>query len=135
MWSCECFNFSATTANTGMLSRHEVLHGTVPLLKIVPFFQPGIMRVERASRSEGVPCFCLNDGYNHSSSCANVINGVTGGVCMAKDGVWTTRRSTPVLSLDGTGGSAGVATAATPSPVEDEGDPEEHRRCRSSYMP
>ena len=38
LWASECFNRSATAANDGWLSPHEIFYGNRPLLPLLPFF-------------------------------------------------------------------------------------------------
>ena len=45
LWVADCFNRSATKANTGSRSSYEVFFSRPPELQVVPFFQPGMMRV------------------------------------------------------------------------------------------
>ena len=82
LWAADCFNHSATKANTGWRSPHEVFFSRLPDLLVVPFFQEGMMRVERSTKPDvqSVPCFFLNNGYNHPSSAVKVIKASTGGI-------------------------------------------------------
>ena len=75
LWAADCFNRSTTKANTGWRSLHEVFFSRLPDLQVVLFFREGMMRVERSTKSDvqSVPCFLLNNGYNHPSSAVKVI--------------------------------------------------------------
>ena len=115
----DCFNGSATKTNIGWRSPHEVFFGRLPDLQVIPFFHPGMMRVDRSTKSDAraVKCFYLNNGHNHSLSTVKVIKSFTGGVCYSSDIVWMVPR-TPVLPLPppaGAGGSVGLADAAAPT--------------------
>ena len=61
--AADCFNRSATKANTGGRSPHEVFFSQLPELQVVPLFQTGMMRVECSTKSDvqSVPCFFLNN--------------------------------------------------------------------------
>ena len=76
-----CFNRFATS--TGWQSPYEVFYSRLPDLQVVPFFQEGMMRVDRRSSSDvqSVPCYFLNNRYNHPSSAVKVIKASTGGIC------------------------------------------------------
>ena len=82
-WAADCFNRSATKANIGWRSPYEVFFSRPPDLQVVPFFQEGMMRVDRSTKSNvhSVPCYYLNDGSNHPSSAVKVIRASMGGVC------------------------------------------------------
>ena len=79
LWAVDGFNRSATKANTGWRSPSEVLFSRTPELQVVPFFQPGMMRVARDAKSaaQSARCFSLNNGCNHPSSTVKVIRAFT----------------------------------------------------------
>lgn len=52
MWVVGGFNRSANTANLGRLSPYQVFTGKIPYLQLVPFLQPGVMRVTRLSKAD-----------------------------------------------------------------------------------
>ena len=52
LWAADCFDRSATKANTGCRSPHEVFVSRLPDLQVVPLFQEGTMRVERSTKSD-----------------------------------------------------------------------------------
>ena len=119
LWASDCFNRSATKANTGWRSPHEVFFGRLPDPPVIPFFHPGMMRVDRSTKSDAqaVKCFYLNNGHNHSSSTVKVLKRFTGGVCYYSDIAWMVPR-TPVLPLPppaGAGSSVGSEDAAAPT--------------------
>ena len=69
-------------------------------MQVVPVSQEGMMRAERSTTSDvqSVPCFFLDNGYNHPLSAVKVIQAMTGGLCYTSDVVWTVPRG-PVVSL------------------------------------
>lgn len=94
VWAAGGFNRSATTANPGLTSPHQIFTGKAPPLQIVPFLQPGMMRVNRRHKSEVqyVACHYLNNGTNHSSTTVKVVSAATGGMCYTDNVVWTVPR-------------------------------------------
>lgn len=52
LWAADGFNRSATKANRGWRSPYEVFFSRPPELQVVPFFQPGMMRVVRGTKSD-----------------------------------------------------------------------------------
>ena len=69
LWASEGFKRSATTANSGMLSLHEVFFGSRPPMPVLPFWKPAYHHVPRRSKMDpqARPCCFLNFGYNHGS--------------------------------------------------------------------
>ena len=67
LWASEGSNRSATTANSGMLSPHEVILGSRPPMPVLPFSKPAYHRVPRQSKldRQARPCYFLIFGYNH----------------------------------------------------------------------
>ena len=63
VWAADCFNRYATENKTGWPSMYEVFITRLPSLQVVPFFQEGMMRVNRGTKSN-VPCYYLNNGLN-----------------------------------------------------------------------
>ena len=87
LWASEGFIRSAITANSGMLSIHEVFFGGRPPMPVVPFFKPAYDRVPRQSKMDrqARPCFFLNFGYNHGSDCFNIMDAETGMIVHSRD--------------------------------------------------
>ena len=52
LWASECFNRSATAANDGWLSPHEIFYVNRPPLPLLPFFQPAYHRVPRQHKND-----------------------------------------------------------------------------------
>ena len=61
LWASEGFNRSATTANTGMLSPHEVFLGDRTPMSVLPLCKPAYHRVPRRRKMnpQARPCFPL----------------------------------------------------------------------------
>ncbi|CAB1097277.1 unnamed protein product [Ectocarpus sp. CCAP 1310/34] len=119
-WAAGGFNRSPTKANVGYKSPHEFSTGRPPPLQIVPFLQPGYMRVMRARKMDpnAVLCCYLNNGDNHHESAVKVLKFATGRVCMTNNVVWVSDRApllTPPLEMPapaGEGGDSDVAAAS-----------------------
>ncbi|CAB1112067.1 unnamed protein product [Ectocarpus sp. CCAP 1310/34] len=98
-WAAGGFNRSPTKANVGYKSPHELFTGRPPPLQIVPFLQPGYMRVMRARKMDPQVMLCcyLNNGDNHHESVVKVLKFATGRVCMTNNVVWVSDRA-PLLT-------------------------------------
>ena len=90
LWASECFNRSATAANDGWLSPHEIFYGNRPLLPLLPFFQPAYHRVPRQHKSDPRArlCYFLNFGYNHGHDCHKLLDAETGKIIFSRDVTW-----------------------------------------------
>ena len=86
----ECFNRCGTKANPGNISPHEAFTGKKPDAIVVPFFQPAMMRVVRATKldDQSVKAYFLNHGYQHGRSTVRLLKASTGRVCFSRDIVW-----------------------------------------------
>ena len=106
LWASEGFNRSATTANSGMLSPHEVFFGSRPPMVILPFCKPAYHRVTRQSKldCQARPCYFLDFGYNHGSDCFKVMDAETGRIVHSRV-VTRHQPRKPVLSPAPTAGS------------------------------
>ena len=95
LWASDCFNRSATKANTGWRSPHEGFFRRLPNLQVIPFCLLGMVRVDRSTKSDAqaVKYFYLNNGHNYSSSTVKVVKSSTGGVCYSNDIVWMVTRT------------------------------------------
>eukprot|EP00903_Cladosiphon_okamuranus_P006408 g6272.t1 len=73
-------SFSRTKANPGNISPHEAFTGRKPDNIVLAFFQPGLMRVEKAMKidDQAVRCYFLNFGYNHARNTVKVLRADTG---------------------------------------------------------
>ena len=110
LWVSEEFNRSATTANSGILSPHEVFFGgrpPIPVLPVLPFCKPAYHRVPRHSKMyrQACPCFLLNFGYNHGSDCFKVMDAETERIVHSRDVTWHQPRE-PLISPASTVGLA-----------------------------
>ena len=90
LWASEGFNRSATTANAGMLSPHEIFFGSRPPMPILPFFQPAYHRIPRHGKLERQArlCYVLNFGYNHGRDCIKIMDAETGRIVHSRDVTW-----------------------------------------------
>ena len=106
LWASEGFNCSATTANSGMLSPHEVFFGSRPPMPVLPFCKPAYHRIPRQTKMDrqARPCVFLNFGYNHGSDCFKVMDAETGRIVRSRDVTWHQPRE-PLISPAPTVGS------------------------------
>ena len=90
LWASEGFNRSATTANSGMLSPHEVFLGSRPPMPLLPFCKPAYYRIPWQTKMDrqARPCFFLNFGYNHGGDCFKVVDAETGRIVHSRDVTW-----------------------------------------------
>ena len=123
VWAADGFNRSACLINPGKLPPYQLFTGKQPPRHIVPFLQPGMMRVNRRTKMDpqSVRCYYLNSGSNHSSTTVKVIKAATGAVCYTNNVAWTVPRqplyrSTP-LDVRGEGGRATMFRPPTPLPA------------------
>ena len=76
---------------------------------MVPFFQEGMMRVDRGPKSDvqsEASCF-FNNGHKHPSSAVKVIKASTGGICYTSEVEWTVSCARAVVA--GAGGRGGIS--------------------------
>ena len=68
-WSCDALNHTATTANPGNKSPHEMWHGAAAPASPHPFLRPAYCRWNRPSKSSprAESCFYLGPGIDHPS--------------------------------------------------------------------
>ncbi|CAB1113952.1 unnamed protein product [Ectocarpus sp. CCAP 1310/34] len=68
-WAADALNQSATKANPGRRSPHEMFTGEQGPFRVLPFFQPGFMREDRRTKvdDQATLCYYLNGGDNHPS--------------------------------------------------------------------
>ena len=106
LWASEGFNRSTTTANSGMLSPHEVFFGGRPPMPVLPLCKPAYHRVPRQSKIDRQvrPRFFLNFEYSHGSDCFKIMDAEAGRVVHSRDVTWHQPRE-PLISLAPTGGS------------------------------
>ena len=117
-WAADCFNRSVTTANTGWRSPYEDFFSRLTALQVVPFFQEGMLRVDRSTKPDVQPVlrYFLNNDHKHPSSAVNVIKASMGGIFYTSDVEWTVPLapvpSSPAAAIGG--GSVYAAAPATP---------------------
>ena len=106
LWVSEGFNRSASTANSGMLSPHEVFFGSRPPMRVLSFCKPVYHRVPRQSKldRQARPRYILNFGHNHGSDCFKIINTETRRIVYSREVTWPQPRE-PLISLAPTIGS------------------------------
>ena len=99
LWASESFNRSATTANSGMLSPHEIFFGSRPPMTLLPFCKPAYHRIPRQNKMDrqARPSFFLNFGYNHGSDCFKLMDAETGRIVHSRDVTWHQPRE-PLIS-------------------------------------
>ena len=87
LWPSEGFNRSASTANSGTLSPHEVFSGGRSPMPVLPFCKPAYHRVPRRNKMDpqARPCFSLNFAYNHESDCFKIRDAETGRAVHSRD--------------------------------------------------
>ena len=90
LWASEGLSRSATTANSDMLSPHEVFFRGRPPMPVLPFCTPVYHRVPRQSKinRQTRPYFSLNFGYNHRSDFFKIMDAETGRVAHSRDVIW-----------------------------------------------
>ena len=90
MSASEGFYGSTRTANSGMLSPHEVFYGDHPPMPVLPFCKPAYHRVPRRRKMDPLarPCLFLNFGYNNGSKCFKIMNAETEMALHSRDVTW-----------------------------------------------
>lgn len=118
IWASGCFNRSATTANKNCKSPYECFFGKPPPIKIIPFFQPGLMRVKRRSKMDvqAVPCYYLHGSNNHSISTHVVLRADTGRMCLTSSVLWARDGLPPASPPSGGGELSAPAAPSEPTP-------------------
>lgn len=72
-WACESHNCAATTANPGDKSPHEMWHGEVAPLKILPVLKPGYCRAKRTSKSQNIAQTYLGPSSSYPRDAVRVL--------------------------------------------------------------
>ena len=87
IWVSECFNWSATAANDGGLSPHDIFYGNRPPLAPL---QPAYHRVPRQRKSDPRArlCYFLNFDYNHGYDCHKLLDAEAAKVVFSRDVTW-----------------------------------------------
>ncbi|CAB1102734.1 unnamed protein product [Ectocarpus sp. CCAP 1310/34] len=91
-WAADALNQSATKANPGRRSPHEMFTGEQGPFRVLPFFQPGFMREDRRTKldDQATLCYYLNGGDNHPSGTVKVLKASTGPVVYTNNMSWVT---------------------------------------------
>ena len=99
LWASEGFNRSATTANSGMLSPHEVFFGDRPTMPVLSFSKPAYHRIPRQSKLDRQArlCVSLNFGYNHGRDCFKIMDAETGRTVHSRGVTWHQPRKPLIL--------------------------------------
>ena len=75
-WACNAPNRTATKANPGNKSPHEMCYGSPPLAgEVCPFLKPAIYRVKIANKSQpkAQDCYHIGPSVNHPRDCMRVL--------------------------------------------------------------
>ena len=51
-WACDAYNRTATVANPGNRSRHEMFYGEIPQNSPIPFLKPGYCKYKRMNKMD-----------------------------------------------------------------------------------
>ena len=99
LWVSEGFSRSATTANSGILSPHEVFFGCRPPMPVLPFCKPVYHRIPRQSKLDRQArlFYFLNFGYSRGSDCFKVMDAETWRIVHSCDVTWHQPRE-PLIS-------------------------------------
>ncbi|CAB1099246.1 unnamed protein product [Ectocarpus sp. CCAP 1310/34] len=111
-WAAEALDQSATKANPGRRSPHEMFTGEQGPFRVLPLFQPGFMREDRRTKldDQATPLYYLNGGDNHPNGTVKVLKASTNRV------VHTNNVSRVTSAPAGEWGFA-AAPATTPPPA------------------
>ena len=68
-WACDAYNRTATVANSGNRSPHEMFYGVAPQSSPIPFLKPGFCKFKRTNKMdpEAREYFYLGPARNHPS--------------------------------------------------------------------
>ena len=66
-WACDAYNRTATVANPGNRSPHDMFYGEIPQNSPIPFLKPGYCKYKRMNKMDPKPreCFYLGPARNH----------------------------------------------------------------------
>ena len=89
-WACDAMNRTATSANPERKSPHELWHGTVAPLRLLPFLKPGFYHHQRVQKHlpKALPCFYLGPARNHPRDAMRVLSARTHSVVITRDVTW-----------------------------------------------
>ena len=88
-WACDAYNRSATVANSGNRSPHEMFYGVTPQSSPIPFLKPGFCKFKRTNNMDpkARECFYLGPARNHPSENKRVLVR-TGKVIISRKVAW-----------------------------------------------
>ena len=74
-WAYDAYNRTATVANPGNRSPHEIFYGVTPQSSPIPFLKPGFCKFKRANKMDpkARECFYLGPARNHPSESKRVL--------------------------------------------------------------
>ena len=109
-WACDAYNRTATVANSGNRSPHEMFYGVTSQSSPIPFLKQGFCKFKRANKMDprARECFYLGPARNHPSKSKRVLVR-TGKVIITRNVTWVhvplsrppTVRSTPLVEGEG----------------------------------
>ena len=105
-WACDAYNRTATVANSGNRSPHEMFYGVTPQSSPIPFLKPRFCTNKMDPKAR--ECFYLGPARNHPSESKRVLVR-TGKVIIIRNVTWVhvplsrplTVRSTPLVEGKG----------------------------------
>ena len=124
-WSCEALNHTATTANPGNKSPHEMWHGAAAPASPHPFLRPAYCRWKRPSKSSprAESCFYLGPGIDHPSDSLRMLTRANK-VVETRDVTWEATLDVeasppPLPEIPRQGGTEGLEDAPEPGGTDD----------------
>ena len=109
-WACDTYNRTATVANSGNRSPHEMFYGVTSQSSPIPFLKPGFCKFKLTNKMDpkARECFYLGPARNHPSESKRVLVR-TGKVIITRNVIWAhvplsrppTVRSTPLVEGEG----------------------------------
>ena len=88
-WAYDAYNRTATVANSGNRSPHEMFYGVTPQSSPIPFLKPAFCKFKRANKMDpkARECFYLGPARNHPSERKRVLVR-TGKVIITRNVTW-----------------------------------------------
>ena len=85
-WACDAYHRTATVANAGNRSPHEMFYGEIPQNSPIPFLKPGYKRMNNMD-PKARECFYLGPARNHPRESKRVFV-LTGKVIITRNVTW-----------------------------------------------
>ena len=131
-WACDAYNRTATVANLGNRSPHEIFYGEIPQDSPIPFLKPGYCKYKRMNKMDpkARECFYLVPARNHPRESKRVLVH-TGKVIITRNVTWAhvrsgriliTRSKTPVVGEGDESGQDRGASAANRESASEDGE-------------